>query len=131
MQAETRFALIELNEPSKARLREDLASGTFRREARVQLYDWSTTTASEAVVDLTGGRVLSWTNLESPEPTSFFLVFDRVAEIVRGDARWAEAMRRRGVTDEEGIRMAPEVESILHCAQMVSTGMRNSTGTPA
>lgn len=105
---ETRFALIELHEPDKSRAREDLASGAFRRQAYVQAYDWRTTTASEAVVDLTGGSVLSWTDLDSPEPPTFFTVFDRVREIVRGDERWSEAMRRRGITDEDGIGMAPD-----------------------
>lgn len=105
---ETRFTLIELHEPPKTRVQEDLASGVFRRAAHVQLYDWSATAASVAVVDLAGRRVVSWTELESREPTSFLPVFDRVAEVVRADERWAEAMRRRGITDEDGIRMAPD-----------------------
>jgi primary-amine oxidase len=105
---ETRFGLVELREPSKQQVREDLASRVFRRDAYVQAYDWSSSTSAEAIVDLDGGRVLSWTQLESREPTTFFLVFDRVAEIVRADARWGEAMRRRGISDEEGIRMAPD-----------------------
>lgn len=107
---DTRFGLIELREPSKGQVREDLASGAFRRDALVQAYDWSSSTAAEAVVDLDGRRVLSWTELESREPTTFFLLFDRIAEIVRADARWEEAMRRRGISDEEGIRMAPDIE---------------------
>lgn len=105
---ETRFGLIELREPTKRQVREDLASGAFHREAYLQAYDWSSSTAAEAVVDLEGRRALSWTELESREPTSFFLVFDRVAEIVRADGRWREAMRRRGISDEDGIRLAPD-----------------------
>lgn len=107
VQPETRFALIDLHEPPKSRVREDLAGGTLRRRAYAQMYDWSTTAAAETVVDLADGRVVSWTPLKSREPPSFFLVFERIHEILRGDERWHEAMRRRGITDDGAIGVSP------------------------
>lgn len=108
--SETRFALIELHEPGKDRVREALEHGNFRREAYVQLYDWSTNSAMEAVVDLVGRQVSDWDPLASREPPTFFSLFDRIAEIIRGDERWTEAMRRRGIADHSAITMAPEIE---------------------
>src|SRR5687768_7175567 len=49
---ETRFALIDLHEPLKEIVFQDLERGTARRASRSILYDWSSRTASEAVVDL-------------------------------------------------------------------------------
>jgi Cu2+-containing amine oxidase len=101
VQPDTRFALIDLYEPPKEQVRQDLAGGTVHRAAYAQMYDWRTTTASEAVVDLDGRRVVSWTALDSREPPTFFLVFARVAEIIRADPRWHQAMRRRGIPHHE------------------------------
>jgi Cu2+-containing amine oxidase len=91
-------------------VRQHLAKGTVHRAAYVQAYDWRTTTASEAVVDLDGRRVVSWTALDSHEPPTFFLLFARVAEIIRVDPRWREAMRHRGIADESVVGVAPEIE---------------------
>jgi primary-amine oxidase len=50
--AETRFGLIELQEPTKAQAKGDVSNGTRHRAAYVMMYEWSTATGSKAVVDL-------------------------------------------------------------------------------
>jgi primary-amine oxidase len=105
----TRFGLIELNEAPKAQVKTDLANGTMHRAAHLLMYDWGSATASEAVVDLGSRRIVSQKILESREPPSFWLIFARIEEIVRADPRWRPAMERRGITDDEGVRMAPQL----------------------
>ena len=73
---ETRFGLLELQEPPKAQVRSDLVNGTVHRAAYIMLYDWSTATGWEMVVDLTTRRVASETLLDSREPPCFWLAFD-------------------------------------------------------
>jgi Cu2+-containing amine oxidase len=107
--SETRFGLIELQEPTKAHAKGDVANGTLHRAAYVMMYEWSTATGSEAVVDLGTRRLVSETILDSREPPAFGLIFARIEEAIRGDRRWRAAMERRGIRDDEGVGMAPLV----------------------
>ena len=73
------------------------------------MYDWTTAKGSEAVVDLDDRKLVFESILDSQEPPPFWLIFARIEEAVHADPRWTAAMKRRGIRDDEGIRMAPQV----------------------
>lgn len=66
------------------------------RAARILGFDWSTNVGFVAVVDLAGGRVESWTVVDS-EPPMRLLSIRRAEEIAHADPRWIAAMRERHV----------------------------------
>jgi primary-amine oxidase len=118
----TRLDLIELHEPPKVQVKTDLANGIMHRAAHVLMYDWSSARASEAVVDLGSRRLVSQVILDSREPPTSWLAFARVEEIVRADPRWRPAMERRGITDDEGVGMAPRSKGSSFPGRLVVAG---------
>jgi len=85
---EARFGTITVQPREKA------ANAT--RAARILGFDWSTNVGFVAVVDLAGGRVESWTVVDS-EPPMRLLSIRRAEEIAHADPRWIAAMRERHV----------------------------------
>jgi primary-amine oxidase len=85
---QARFGTITVQPRDKA------ASGS--RGARIVGFDWSANAGFVAVVDLTGGRVESWTVVDS-EPPMRLLSIRRAEEIAHADPRWIAAMRDRHV----------------------------------
>ena len=61
----------------------------------------------EAVVSLTAGQVRLWREVPGVQPAIMLEEFLATEEAVRKDARWQEAMRRRGVTDFDMVMIDP------------------------
>ncbi|MFL5384125.1 MAG: hypothetical protein ACJ8GN_16510 [Longimicrobiaceae bacterium] len=99
MTPERRFAVIDLHEPPKRQVQEDLAAGRARRAAFALLYDWATRTTSEAVVDLVRRAVASWRDLPPGEPPLRHVTISRLNEVVKADPRFRETLRSRGLAD--------------------------------
>ncbi|MEZ4312052.1 MAG: primary-amine oxidase [Polyangiaceae bacterium] len=101
----TRFALLALNEPPKDEVLAWKAGAPFRREAFAIALDRAKNQAFEAVVDLAGGKVVSTTEIVGAQPPILVEEFTRGQEIVRADARWQEAMKKRGITRFEDVQL--------------------------
>jgi primary-amine oxidase len=96
----TRFVLIHLHEPPKAKVLAYRPGDAVPRQAFAVLYDWATNTTSEAVVDLAERKLVSWKNVAGAQPA--ILPEDdhqRASDIVRADPRFREAMNKRGIKD--------------------------------
>lgn len=85
---QTRFGTITVQPLGKA--------STDSRAARVVGFDWSRNEGFVAVVDLSGGRVASWTVVDS-EPPMRLLTIRRAEEAAHADPRWVAAMRARHI----------------------------------
>ncbi|HEY7154620.1 MAG TPA: primary-amine oxidase [Gemmataceae bacterium] len=97
----TRFVLIHLHEPPKAKV---LAGEALPRQAFAVLYDWANNTTSEAVVDLSDKELVSWKKVPGVQPA--ILPEDdhpKTAAILRADPRWLEAIKKRGIKDLDNI----------------------------
>jgi primary-amine oxidase len=103
----TRFGLIELNEPSKQAIKKNNNSAT--RHAYVLMYDWEKSAAYEAVVDIQREKVSSWQQLQSDQPSNTYLIVERIEEIVFKDPRWNKAMSARNITHNEAITLWPDL----------------------
>ena len=94
-----RFASIELREPAKADVRAWRPGDPVSRSAFAVLWDKTTNQTYEAVVDLTGDRVASWTHV--PGVCSNFTVdeYYEVNEALHKHDDVLAALAARGITD--------------------------------
>lgn len=86
--AQARFGTITVQPREK--------TANASRAARILGFDWSKNEGFVAVVDLAGGRVESWTVVDS-EPPMRLLTIRRAEEIAHADPRWNAAMRDRHI----------------------------------
>lgn len=93
------FSTVQLNEPPKAEVMNFKAGGKFRREAFAIVLDRDKNKTFEGIVDLRGNRILSWKEIPGVQPLVFQEEYEVLPDIVKSDARWQAAMRKRGITD--------------------------------
>lgn len=104
---DTRFALIELSEPSK---REVIKNQTgINRQAYVLMYDWKKKSSFEAVVNIKGRKLASWQKLKTGQPPNTYLIVERIEEIVFKDPRWQKAMLVRNLKNHDVISLWPDL----------------------
>jgi primary-amine oxidase len=104
--AEFRFVTVGLSEPSKAAL-ESWPTETVPRRASIVGFDRREGTVYEAIVSLTAGHVEGFRSVPGAQPPLMFEEWQKVGPLVTGDARWQEAMRKRGITDLENVQIDP------------------------
>jgi primary-amine oxidase len=102
---ESRFPLISLHEPPKADVLNWEPGQPFSRAAFAIVKQGSET--YEAVVDLTGGIVISWEEKEGVQPNLLLEELLGVNDLVTADPRWQAAMAKRGITEYSQINCAP------------------------
>jgi primary-amine oxidase len=95
----TLFVRISLQEPPKAEVLSYREGAAIERRAFVVLRDRRARATAEAVVSITDRAVRSWEVIPGAQPSITFDEFLASDRAIRGDARWQEAMRKRGVTD--------------------------------
>jgi primary-amine oxidase len=93
------FSTVQLNEPPKNEVLSFKAGAQFRREAFAIILDREKNRTYEAIVDLRAGRILSWKEVAGVQPLVLFGEYDTLQQIVKADARWQAAMRKRGIED--------------------------------
>jgi primary-amine oxidase len=102
-----RFSSIERQEPSKQELADFATGEAIDRRAFMVIRDVENARTLEAVVSLTEQSVISLEHIPDVQPGLLAEDVFAVEELVRGDARWQEAMRRRGVTNFDHIMIEP------------------------
>jgi primary-amine oxidase len=103
---EIRFAVVQLHEPTKASVLAFRPGDALERCAFLMVFDSRTGETHEAVVNLTLGTVVSWVHHAtetSPygQPPVLVEDFFNCADIVKADEGWRNAVKRRGLTDED------------------------------
>ncbi|MVT64507.1 primary-amine oxidase [Bradyrhizobium pachyrhizi] len=101
-----RFPVVRLEEPGKEDLRRLADGDGIPRQAFVLTLDSATGEAVEHVVDLTRGAVVQRKPLRNSappygQPPIMLEDVMRCEEIVKADAGWRAAMRRRGITEQQ------------------------------
>ncbi len=95
-----RFVYLSLYEPAKADVISFEAGGPVPdRLVKVVLRERAEHATYEAVVRLPKGEVVSYQRIPGVQPSVMLEEFLASEDIVRGDPRWQEAMRKRGITD--------------------------------
>jgi primary-amine oxidase len=103
----SRFPIIVLHEPPKDEVLRFTPGGAMRREAFAVVYERASNTTFETVVDLKNKSVISWQAIPGAHPALMIEELFLVPAIVRADAQWQEAMRKRGITDFENVQIDP------------------------
>ncbi len=102
----TRFAFVQLEEPPKADVLAWEPGKPLMRRAATTVFDTKTGATHIGIVDLEKKKVVSWIEHPSKEfpygqPPVIIEEFFKVGEIVKKDANWRKAVKRRGLTDAD------------------------------
>jgi len=101
------FAMVTLVEPDRAQLAA-FASGTpVPRRARAVVLPRPDASVAEVTVDLPGGHVVGWVECDGVRPALLFDDSYRSILALKADARWLEAMAKRGITDPDTVQIDP------------------------
>jgi primary-amine oxidase len=98
------FAVVALDEPPKQQILSG-AGAPAQRKAFVVLLDRDHNRTNEVIVNLAAGSIASWKEIEGVQPSVVIEEYVIVPEIVKADPRLREAMRRRGITDLENVKV--------------------------
>lgn len=93
----TRYPLIQLKEPSKEEVLAWKPGQPMRREASVVVKKGAQT--FEAIVDLNGNKLASWTEIKGVQPNSPDEENDDIKDSVKDNPDVKAALQRRGITD--------------------------------
>jgi primary-amine oxidase len=94
------FSVLTLDEPPKEAV---LHATSVPRRAYAVIYDRAGNRTWEAVADLGSARVDSWKEIPGAQPPITGEDSELAERIVRGDPRWARAMRERRIRDLNGV----------------------------
>jgi primary-amine oxidase len=95
---------VALREPRKGAVLAGDA-GAISREAFVVLLDRPRNRTFEIVVDLGSRAIARWDLIEGVQPSVVIEEYVIVPEIIKADARWQEAMRLRGITNLDDVKI--------------------------
>lgn len=95
----SRFVFIETFDPPKADVVAWQPGDDWDRQGFALIRETAEHKTYEAVVSLSGDRVVSYEHIEGVQPPITVEEFDLSEDLVRKDPRWQAAMRLRGVDD--------------------------------
>jgi primary-amine oxidase len=96
------FAVVSLHEPAKAQV---LAGKKGAREAFVVLLDRDHNKTNEVIVDLERQVVKAWKTIPNVQPSVVIEEYAIAPDIIKADARFIEAMGKRGITDLSKVKV--------------------------
>ncbi len=105
-----RFCWMALHEPEKEALAAFESRGAaVDRQARIMVFDREGEGSLDAIVSLSGGKVLSCTRAPDGHVALSFADMIRVIQLVKADPAWQAAIRRRGIEDLDSVQVDPWV----------------------
>jgi primary-amine oxidase len=107
---QTRFPYLGLEEPPKSEVLAFRPGDPIDRRVRVVLLDTASGAATDVVVSLTSGSIVSQVALDpvrDGQPSIMLEDLIAVDEIVKADTGWVAAMARRDITDLDLVRPCP------------------------
>jgi primary-amine oxidase len=99
------FAMLVLKEPPKAEVLVYQPGAAIRRQSFAVILDRPRNRTFEVVVDLTGGRIMSWTEVKGVQPAALESEYDTFVGVVKGDTRFRDAMLKRGIKDLDEVQV--------------------------
>jgi primary-amine oxidase len=99
------FATIVLKEPDKNAVLAWTPGSPVARQALAIVLDRPRNRVFEALVDVRGARLASWTEVRGVQPAVLETEYDVFARVVKSDPGWQAAMRKRGITDFEQVQV--------------------------
>lgn len=103
----SRYPIITLHEPPKDEVLRFQPGTAFRREAFAVVYERASQKTFEAVVDVSKKILVSWKEVVGVQPMYTNEEVEIADKVSRADARWQEAMHKRGISDLENVVIDP------------------------
>ncbi|MGF1936225.1 MAG: primary-amine oxidase [Nostoc sp. ChiQUE02] len=121
------FPLIALQEPDKEEVLKFTPGKVFQRKAFLVIYERSLNKTFEGIVDLTSKNLNSWKEIPSVQPAIVASEYELATEAFQSDPRWQTAMKKRGITDFNQVKISCWAPGILS-KQEEATGNRLCRG---
>jgi primary-amine oxidase len=99
------FSTIVLQEPDKGGVLAHQPGAPVGRRAFSVVLDRRGNRTFEATVDLDAKRLVSWSEVKGVQPLVTASEYEVLPGIVKADARWRAAMRRRGIRDWDKVQI--------------------------
>lgn len=99
------FSTLVLREPDKEAVLGFRPDAPPARRAFAVVLDRRGNRTFEADVDLAARRLVSWRTVEGVQPLVMETEYEELPGIVKADARWRAAMRRRGIRDLDDVQI--------------------------
>lgn len=99
------FASLVLKEPPKADVLAHAGGAPASREAFAVILDRKRNRTFEATVDLQATRLVSWTEIKGVQPVVLEAEYETLVRVVKSDARWQAAMRKRGIENLDDVQI--------------------------
>lgn len=97
------FVEITLVEPEKDELGRHEAGETLARKAAVVVLDRARQATYEAVVSVTDGAILAWSEIPGVQPAITLDEYDECQDAVRADPKFRAALAQRGIDDPDKV----------------------------
>lgn len=107
------YPTVTLKEPAKALVKKWKKGDAVPRQAFVVVLDRDNNKTFEAVVDVKGRKVVSWTPMPGVQPGVLIEEFATPREIVRKDPKVIAAFKKRGIEDMENVQVDTWAPGIL------------------
>ncbi|MEH2240962.1 primary-amine oxidase [Nostoc sp.] len=107
------FPLIALQEPDKEEVLNFTPGKLFQRKAFLVIYERSQNKTFEGIVDLTSKTLNSWKEIPSVQPAIVASEYELATQAFKSDSRWQTAMRKRGITDFNQVKISCWAPGIL------------------
>ncbi|NDJ24190.1 primary-amine oxidase [Nostoc sp. B(2019)] len=113
------FPLITLQEPDKNEVIKFTPGKAFARKVFLVVYERAQNKTYEGIVDLTSKTLSSWKEIPSVQPAIINPEYELATQVVQADPQWQKAMKSRGITDFNQVKIscwAPGILSKLEVA---------------
>ncbi|MBD2512905.1 primary-amine oxidase [Nostoc muscorum FACHB-395] len=100
------FPLIALQEPDKEEVLKFTPGKAFGRKAFLVIYERSQNKTYEGIVDLKSKTLTSWKEIPSVQPAIVASEYELATQAFKSDPRWQTAMRKRGITDFNQVKIS-------------------------
>ncbi|WP_392481226.1 primary-amine oxidase [Nostoc sp. C110] len=100
------FPLIALQEPDKEEVLKFTPGKAFARKAFLVIYERSQNKTYEGIVDLKNKTLNTWKEIPSVQPAIVASEYELATQAFKSDPRWQTAMRKRGITDFNQVKIS-------------------------
>ena len=102
-----RFVYVMLAEPRKGDVLAYRPGDPIDRQAFIVVRDRAERATYEAVVSITAGEIRSWRHVPGVQTSITLEEWETLLEVIKGDARWQEALAKRSVTNFDDVIIDP------------------------
>jgi primary-amine oxidase len=102
-----RFGTVTLREPPKEVVLNFKPGNPIVREVAMILLDNADRAVYEATISITEGKVTSWRHVPGVQPSIMLDEFFECEQLLKRDAQFQEALRKRGITNMDLVWLIP------------------------